>query len=142
MTLVHNEFTKPMAPSMTPIPLSQHPFSQTSIYPGEKVLLENECKWGNDQWFLGKGKTITSAQLKRVVVPALLLNIRAVLYPTLCDPMHCSPRGSSVREFSQQEYWNGLPCPTPGHLPNPGIKPERFLHCQKDPLPLVPPGKP
>ena len=26
--------------------------------------------------------------------------------------------------YSQQEYWNGLPCPPPGDLPNPGIKPE------------------
>ena len=26
--------------------------------------------------------------------------------------------------FSSQEYWNGLPCPPPGDLPNPGIKPE------------------
>ena len=25
--------------------------------------------------------------------------------------------------FSRQEYWNGLPCPPPGHLPNPGIEP-------------------
>ena len=25
--------------------------------------------------------------------------------------------------FSRQECWSGLPCPPPGHLPNPGIKP-------------------
>ena len=25
--------------------------------------------------------------------------------------------------FSMQEYWSGLPCPPPGDLPNPGIKP-------------------
>ena len=25
--------------------------------------------------------------------------------------------------FSRQEYWNGLPCPTPGDLSDPGIKP-------------------
>ena len=24
--------------------------------------------------------------------------------------------------FSRQEYWNGLPCPSPGYLPNPGIE--------------------
>ena len=27
-------------------------------------------------------------------------------------------------EFSRQEYWNGLPFPTPGDLPNLGIEPE------------------
>ena len=26
-------------------------------------------------------------------------------------------------EFSRQEYWSGLPCPSPGDLPDPGIKP-------------------
>ena len=27
-------------------------------------------------------------------------------------------------EFSSQEFWSGLPFPTPGALPDPGIKPE------------------
>ena len=26
--------------------------------------------------------------------------------------------------FSRQEYWSELPCPLPGDLPDPGIKPE------------------
>ena len=26
-------------------------------------------------------------------------------------------------EFSRQEYWSGLPFPSPGNLPNPGIEP-------------------
>ena len=43
--------------------------------------------------------------------------------PTLCDPMDCSPPGSSVHRFSRQEYWSGLPFPSPGDLPHPGIKP-------------------
>ena len=28
--------------------------------------------------------------------------------------------------FSRQEYWSGLPCPPPGHLPNSKIKPKSF----------------
>ena len=35
--------------------------------------------------------------------------------------------------FSRQEYWSGLPCPPPGNLPNPGIKP-RFPKLQADSL--------
>ena len=42
---------------------------------------------------------------------------------TLCSPMNCSPPGSSVHEFSRQEYQSGLPFPPPRDLPNPGIKP-------------------
>ena len=40
----------------------------------------------------------------------------ATLYITVCQaPL-------SVR-FSRQEYWSGLPFPSSGDLPNPGIKP-------------------
>ena len=46
--------------------------------------------------------------------------------------------------FSWQEYWTGLPCPPPGDLPNPEIKPAplSLLHWQVGSLPLVPHGKP
>ena len=30
-------------------------------------------------------------------------------------------------EFSRQEYWSGLPCPPPGDLPNPGVKPKSLM---------------
>ena len=43
--------------------------------------------------------------------------------------------------FSRPEYWSGYPFPSPGHLPNPGIKP-RSPTLQEDPLPAEPPGKP
>ena len=43
--------------------------------------------------------------------------------PTLRNPMDCSLPGSSVQEFSRQEYWSGLPFPSPGDLPDPGIEP-------------------
>ena len=43
--------------------------------------------------------------------------------------------------FSRQEHWSGLPCPPPGNLPNPGIRP-RSSSLQVDSLPTEPPGKP
>ena len=43
--------------------------------------------------------------------------------PTLCDPMDCSPPGSSVHGFSRQGYWSGLSFPSPGDLPDPGMEP-------------------
>ena len=43
--------------------------------------------------------------------------------------------------FSRQEYWSGLPFPSPGDLPDPGIKP-RSPTLQADALISEPPGKP
>jgi len=37
--------------------------------------------------------------------------------------MDCSPLGSLSMEFSSQEFWNGLPFPNPGDLPNPRVEP-------------------
>ena len=42
---------------------------------------------------------------------------------TLGHPMDCSPPGSLSMTFIRQECWRGLPCPSPGNLPDPGIKP-------------------
>ena len=44
-------------------------------------------------------------------------------------------------EFPRQEYWNGLPFPSPGDLPNPGIEPMSPT-LQADSLLPEPPGKP
>ena len=44
-------------------------------------------------------------------------------------------------EFSRPEAWDGLPFPSPGDLPNPGIKP-RSPALQADSLPAEPQGKP
>ena len=33
--------------------------------------------------------------------------------PTLCDPTDCSLPGSSIHGFSRQEYWSGVPLPSP-----------------------------
>ena len=43
--------------------------------------------------------------------------------PTLCDPKHDTHQGPLSRRFSRQEHWRGLPCPPPGDLPDPRIRP-------------------
>ena len=43
-------------------------------------------------------------------------------------------------EFSRQEYWSGLPFPSPGYLPDPGME-LRSSALQADILPSEPPGK-
>ena len=44
-------------------------------------------------------------------------------------------------EFSRQEYWNGLPFPSPGDLPNRGME-SGSAPVQADPLLSEPPEKP
>ena len=43
--------------------------------------------------------------------------------------------------FSREEYWSGLPFPSPGDLPNPGIEPGSPA-LEADALTSKPPGKP
>ena len=62
--------------------------------------------------------------------------------PTLCDSVDCSLPGYSLSMvFSRQEYWSGLPFPSPGDLPDPGIEP-RSPALEADALTSEPPGKP
>ena len=63
---------------------------------------------------------------------------RVQLFATLWTIARQSPLPMG---FSRQEYWNGLSCPSPGDLSNPGIEP-RFPALQADCLPADPPGKP
>ena len=61
-------------------------------------------------------------------------------YSTVCNPMNYSCQASLSMEFSREEYWSGLPFPSPGYLPDPGIKLESPA-LQADSLPSEPPGK-
>ena len=58
------------------------------------------------------------------------------LYPTLFNP--CQALLSIG--FSRQEYWSGLPFPSPGYLPIPGIEPG-CPASQVDSLPSEPPRR-
>ena len=50
-------------------------------------------------------------------------------------------QASLSMDSPRQEYWSGLPFPSPGDLPNPGIK-LRSLVLYVDSLPIEPPRKP
>ena len=66
----------------------------------------------------------------------------AQLCLTLCDPMELQPtRLLCPWGLSRQNYWNGLPCPPPGDLLNPGIEP-RSPTLQANSLLTEPPGNP
>ena len=56
-------------------------------------------------------------------------------------PWTVAYQASQSMEFSREEYWSGLPFPSPGDLPDPEIKPGSPT-LQADALTSAPPGKP
>ena len=62
---------------------------------------------------------------------------RVRLFATPWTTAHQAPPSMG---FSRQEYWSGLPFPSPGDLPDPGIE-LRFPALQADALTSEPPGK-
>ena len=60
--------------------------------------------------------------------------------PPLCKPMTIAHNASRSTGFSRHEYWSGLPFPSPGDLPDPGIEP-RSPSLEADALTSEPPGK-
>ena len=57
---------------------------------------------------------------------------------TVCDSMAEAPLSLG---FSKQEFWSGLPFPSPGDLPDPEMEPGS-LASQVDSLPSELPGRP
>ena len=47
----------------------------------------------------------------------------SVAFDSLLSHVLCSLPGSSSMESPRQEYWNGLPFPSLGDLPDPGMEP-------------------
>ena len=94
--------------------------------------LEKRVKiWNNTTW----------QSLKKECACVLSRYSCVWLFVTLWIVVHQAPL---FMGFSRQKYWSGLPCPLPGDLPHPGIKPESLMSPALAGvfLPLVPPGKP
>ena len=123
-----SQHTRPPCPSPTrgvypkPCPLSRwcHPTISSSVVP-----------------FSYCPQSFTSI---RVFSNESALRIRWPKYcPTLCNPIDYSPPGSSVHGIIQTRIWSGLPFPSPGDIPDPGIK-SRFPTLQTDSLLSEPQG--
>ena len=56
-------------------------------------------------------------------------------------PWTVAHQAALSKGFSRQEYWSGLPFPSPQDLPDPRIEPGSHA-LQADSLPSEPPGKP
>ena len=73
---------------------------------------------------------LSSVQFSRSVVSDSLR-------PVDCIVAHQTPPSMG---FSRQEYWSGLPFPSPGDLPNPGLEPGSPALLAGS-VPFEPPGK-
>ena len=67
---------------------------------------------------LSEDPTLMTSYKPKEVKVKLLSHVR--LFVTLWTVVYQSPLSIG---FSRQEYWSGLPFPSPGDLPNPGIEP-------------------
>ena len=89
-----------------------------------------------------------------IICRICLFNLRYTYYEvkwrqSLCQlfatPWTVAYKAPLSMEFSRQEYWSGLPFPSPGDPPDPGVKPRfkpRSPALQADALPSEPPGEP
>ena len=75
-----------------------------------------------------------------IVVHSLKVKVKSLSHVRLfATPQTVAYQALQSMGFSRQEYWSGLPFPSPADLPNPGIEPESpALHT--DALLSEPPG--
>ena len=92
---------------------------QKSLHTSSKMV-KRVKQWTIYKLENNKFVEIKKSELKPVCAKSLQL------YPTLCNPLYCSPPGSSVHGILQVRILKWVPCPTPGDLPNPGIETESF----------------
>ena len=91
------------------------------------------------EWLLGAQLKARSVVCIRQAFFACCLVVQ--LCPTLCTPWTAARQAPLSIGFPRQEYWSGLPFPSPGDLPDPGIEPGSPA-LQAGSLPLEPPKKP
>ena len=110
------------------------PFQRPSAHPGP-------IDWGLAMVGAGTGVGLSGWSHLRLiwVVDAGLSHFSRVLLFTIPWTVACQAPLSMG--FPRQEYWSGLPFPSPGDLPNPEIEPMSPA-LQADSLPSKPPGKP
>ena len=98
------------------------------ILGGSKITADDDCSHEIKRHWLLRRKFMTNLDsvlknrnitlltkvhiVKTLVFPVVMCWV-SLSCPTLCGPMDCIPPGSLSMEFSRQEYWSGLPFPSP-----------------------------
>ena len=76
-----------------------------------------------------------------LLLSSLFLVLVSKLCPALVTQQTVAYQAPLSLEFPRQEYWSGLPLPSPGDLPDPGIKPMSPALAGRF-FPAEPQGKP
>ena len=92
------------------------------------------------------GSELSNPLITKLVLQTTTAVLKAKVKSLSCVRLFVTPWTVAYQtplstEFSRQEYWSGLPFPSSGDLPNPGIKP-RSPALQVDALLSEPPGNP
>ena len=106
------------------------------LLPGEshgQSNLVGYSPWGH--------KELDTTQWLTHYILCMIYRLVAKLCPTLSTAWTVARQAPLSMGFSRQEYWSGLPCPSPGDLPHPGIEP-RCPALQADYLLTEPPRRP
>ena len=114
------------------VPFSPHPVQHLLLVDFWIAAILTDVKWGTR--ILSKETFISdSLQIVKMKVKSLS---RVWLFATPWTVAYQAPQSMG---FFRQEYWSGLPFPSPGDLPNPGIEPWSPA-LQTDALPSEPLG--
>ena len=96
-------------------------------------------------WILFPDRSLWRIKLSSLCYPVHAGMINHFSCVLLCDSMDYSLQAPLPMGFSRQKQWNGLPCPLPGYLLDPGIEPtlltSSLLHWQAGSLPQASPRK-
>ena len=106
--------------------------------------------WSGKENIRGRESKLAAKRI-RVVKSGVYVLILSPMYVCMFSPVQLfatlwttARQAPLSMKCSRQEYWSGLPFPSPGDLPDPGIKPKSLVSPSWAGgfLPTTPPGKP
>ena len=133
---------------------SVHSLSHVQLFAIPKTVARQASLFISNSWNLLKLMSITSVMTSNHFILCLPLLLLPLIFPSIkvkvkslrvvsdsATPWTVAYQACPSMRFSRQEYWIGLPFPSPGDLPNPGIEPGSPT-LEADALTSEPPGKP
>ena len=113
------------------------PQSGKTPYASEQL---GSCTTATEPVLQSQRTAATKPTLPRAQCSATRESVSCSVMSIFVTPWTVAHQASLSMGFSRQQYWSGLPFPSPWDLPDPGIEP-RSSALQADALPSEPPGK-